>query len=528
MSASREKKTRLDPVTQAPTQREQKKQQKAQEERRTNLQYAAVGIVCVLLSVLVIVWNTGLIQRNATAAVVKDVTYTTVDVQYYFNSTKQNVINTYIQYLGTLPFDYNISTKNQIFDAATGQTWFDYLMEQTLDTMASHTAMHAALQAEGYTMSADAQEYLTTTLADLDGAWKNAGYTSSNAYLRANYGPYITYDLFVKLITKDVLVSDYMNSISAGFEFGSADYQTYYQDNAATLDTFTLTTMVLNASIPTTDDSGNPIERTEEETAAALDEAKAEKLAIAEEIQAKLNDGADPAEVAEEYADQLAGEPAIAQTLMGSTVASTSYSEWAADDARQLGDVTVSESAGSSTSCSYYVVQFEGRALDTRPTNTVRHILVAAQTDEGADAPTDEQYSAAKVEAEALLAQWQAGGATEDVFAQLAQEHSADTGSAIEGGLIANIHSGSGYVATFADWSTDPARQPGDTGIVQNTGSSVKGWHIMYYVGAIGQPAWEQSADSALRSDAYSSWNESVQEGYLAVAKSMGQKFIKG
>src|SRR5699024_983811 len=105
-------------------------------------------------------------------------------------------------------------------------------------------------------------------------------------------------------------------------------------------------------------------------------------------------------------------------------------------------------------------------------------------------------------EAEELLEQWKAGEATEDSFAALAQENSADTGSAANGGLISNISAASGYVDTFADWALDPARQPGDTGIVQNTGSSTKGWHIMYYVGSH-DPIWKQTAFSALQSEDY-------------------------
>ncbi len=121
----------------------------------------------------------------------------------------------------------------------------------------------------------------------------------------------------------------------------------------------------------------------------------------------------------------------------------------------------------------------------------MRHILIGA-----ADAnitPTEEQYEQAKAKAEELLAQWEAGDATEDSFAQLAQENSADTSSASNGGLLQYVSPYSGYVDTFTQWSLDPSRQPGDTGIIQNTGSSVKGYHIMYFAGW-DDPVWAVSA----------------------------------
>ena len=146
---------------------------------------------------------------------------------------------------------------------------------------------------------------------------------------------------------------------------------------------------------------------------------------------------------------------------------------------------------------------------------------------EGEEGYEDEQaqlQADARAEAEELLAQWQAGEATEDSFAALATEHSADPGSAANGGLISNITANSGYVETFTDWTLDPARKEGDTGIVQNTGSTVKGWHIMYYLS--GEPTWKQTADATLRSEEYAQWSEEVVAGYEA-EQGAGMRFVQ-
>lgn len=176
---------------------------------------------------------------------------------------------------------------------------------------------------------------------------------------------------------------------------------------------------------------------------------------------------------------------------MGSTV-NSEYSEWAYNSARRPGDITLVEYAGgSSESYNYCVALFHDRVRDDAPTADVRHILIGA-----ADAnitPTEEQYEQAKAKAEELLAQWEAGDATEDSFAQLAQENSADTSSASNGGCS------SMSLLTPAMWTPlpsgpwTPSRQPGDTGIIQNTGSSVKGYHIMYFAGW-DDPVWAVSA----------------------------------
>lgn len=525
MSASREKKTRTDDITQGPTSREQKRQQEEKEARRSKIIYRTIGALCAVLTVAVIFWHSGLLQRNAAALTINGVKYTAADVQYYFNITRISTLNNYYSYLGMMPFDNNASTKNQIYNSETGATWYDQLLEQTIDSMVSNTALAAQAKAEGYTLSEEAQAELDSALSELETAWVGTGYNSRDAYLRANYGPYITYNRFVELLTQNFLASDYATTTMDGFTYTDADYQSYYQENADTLDTFHLSQFTFQAQVETTDAEGNTIEMTDEEKADALALAQAEAKALAEELQAKLEDGGDPEALAEEYAGQLSGTPALSQMVVGSSLSSY-YGDWMKDSARVEGDVTLAEGSTSDTSAYYYVVRFEGRERDDRNTANVRHILVAAETDEGADQPTAAQYQAAREEAEALLAQWQSGEATEDAFAALAQEHSADSGSASNGGLISNISATSGYVETFADWSLDASRTVGDTGIVQNTGSSTKGWHIMYYVGS-GDPLWEQTADTTLRNDAYTAWETAATEGYEA-SQGFGLRFVTG
>ena len=335
----------------------------------------------------------------------------------------------------------------------------------------------------------------------------------------------MTYDRLVELVNMQALASDYINAQVDAITHDDADYQTYYNDNADTLDTYTLTQYVFQATVNTVDDEGNTIEMTDEEKSAALEKAKAEKKAVAEELQAKLEAGSDPQALADEYADQLYSS-VISRQSVGSSLTSA-YSQWAMDPSRQPGDVTLAEyDSGTGTSYNYYVVLFEGRQLDETPTANVRHILVAAEQDEDADEPTQEQYDAAYAKAEELLDEWKAGDATEDSFAALAQENSADTGSASDGGLISNISANSGYVQTFTDWALDPSRQPGDTGIVQNTGSSTKGWHIMYYVSS-GDPVWKQTVATALKNQDYDNLVSEATEA-LSVTEGMGMNFVSG
>ncbi len=491
------------------------KHKKAQEEKHSNVKYAVVGALSVVLVAFLLVWNTGIIQRNAAAVTVDGEKYSAADVQYYLRSLMlQNGISS------------TSSLKSMTMNSTTGETMYDYLKSQAVERLVTCAALDKQAAEEGFTMSDDTQTEVDDQLKQLEEQWVSAGYQSRDAFIRANYGPYMTYDRLVELFTRDMLVNEYATQFSDSLSYSDADYEQYYQENANTLDEYTITQFVFNATVDTTDADGNTIEMTDDEKSAALEQAKTEKQARAQELQSKLEAGEDPAQLAQEYADDLTGDPSISQVMSGSSVASSSYAQWAQDTARQNGDVTLSEYDAGPSSYYYYVVRFEGRARNDENTATVRHILVAADQDEGASEPTEDQYAAAKTKAEELLDQWKSGPATQESFAELAKANSADTGSAADGGLITDIYSGSGYVSTFTDWALDAARQPGDTGIVQNTGSSVKGWHIMYFVGRDGDPVWKLTAKTAMENNDYTTWQNAAKDK-VSYTTSFGLKFVQ-
>lgn len=507
---------------QTKAEREEKRRKEERANRRSVALYTTVGVVVVVAAIIMMVWSSGILQRTLTAVEVDGEKYTAADVDFYFNSVYNSIVNQYMQQVGMTPFDTGTSLKKQVYDPESGKTWYDYILERALNNLKSDTAISAKATAEGYELSEESQEQLDSTLAYLDTGW--VGYSSSReAFVRSTFGSHMTYDRAVELLKMQTLSNDYLQTQLNGIEHGDEDYEAYYTENADTLDTYTLTQFLFKASVATTDEEGNTIEMTDEEKTAALEEAKAEQKALAEELKAKLEAGEDPQALAEEYSEQLYSSVVSRQTT-GSSLTSA-YSEWAMDESRQAGDITLSEYDGS-TYYNYYVVVFEGRQRDDTPTANVRHVLVAAEQDEGAEAPTQEQYDAAYAEAEELLNQWKAGEATEETFAELAKENSADTGSAEDGGLISNISSNSGYVETFTNWALDPSRQPGDTDIVQNTGSSTKGWHIMYYVSS-GDPIWKQTTASALLNQDYEQLLEDATANVTAT-EGVGMNFVSG
>lgn len=140
--------------------------------------------------------------------------------------------------------------------------------------------------------------------------------------------------------------------------------------------------------------------------------------------------------------------------------------------------------------------EYADNGLDkTTSSVDVRHILILP---EGATVETvtteefsDEAWAAGEQKAQEILDQWLSGDKTEDSFATLANENSADTGSNTNGGLYSGVTEGQ-MVEAFNDWCFDSSRQVGDYGIVKTQ----YGYHIMYFCGS--QLLWESQAESDL------------------------------
>ena len=130
----------------------------------------------------------------------------------------------------------------------------------------------------------------------------------------------------------------------------------------------------------------------------------------------------------------------------------------------------------------YYITK------ETNPVIDVRHILLMPEVD------SEESRAVCLQKAEALLQQWKDGVATEESFAQLANEHSKDPGSNTNGGLYEFVYQGD-MVDTFDAWCFDESRKPGDTGIVETS----YGFHIMYFV--YGADEWYRASYQNFKSE---------------------------
>ena len=130
----------------------------------------------------------------------------------------------------------------------------------------------------------------------------------------------------------------------------------------------------------------------------------------------------------------------------------------------------------------------------------VRHILIKIEGgttgDDGTTVYSDDEWEACREKAQKLLDDWLAGEATEDNFAKLAQEHSADAGSKDYGGLYTGLDKDTNFVKEFVDWYMAEGRMVGDYGLIKTS----YGYHIMYCADV--EAEWIATCRSGIQTEA--------------------------
>lgn len=145
----------------------------------------------------------------------------------------------------------------------------------------------------------------------------------------------------------------------------------------------------------------------------------------------------------------------------------------------------------------------------------VRHILVFPEggttAEDGTVTYSDEEWAACEASAQAILDEWLAGEKTEESFAALANEKSADGGSNTNGGLYEDVVVGQ-MVPNFENWCFDTSRKVGDYGLVKTE----YGYHVMYFVGS--DPCWLYYVESDMITERSNNFvNETVAKYPLTV-----------
>jgi len=505
MSASQEKKRRREERADGVVESKKvKRVNNAKIKKRNRIIKSTVATVVVVLLIVAIIFNSTLFTANMSALAIGEHNYTAVEFNYYYQTAFMKTYNELYAQFGEYTsylLNGNTSLEDQMYSET--QSWDDYFEETALESMKQSTMLYDAAIAEGYTISSDEQASIDATLAAAKSASSEQGFGSFKQYLTAYYGKGFDEDTYKDIITKQTVAASYSNAL---IERLSEDYTeeqllAKYDSVRDDYDLISYCYYFVNGAA----DAANGID---------ADTAMNRAYSIAQEI-ASAKTEEDFAVLVEQNCSEaekatFADHANVQRNNIAPSAIPTLYADWLTNPERNYGDTTYGEGTEG-----YYVILFVGRNDNSFNTQNFRHILVQTQADENGEM-TGEAALAAQSAANDLLEQWKEDP-TEENFAEMANEHSADGGSNTVGGLYEDVVYGK-MVPAIEEWLFDSSRKPGDTDVVYVTSSNYSGAHVLYYVGE-GEQYNITLADNLQKQEDYDNWMNEREADYEVKTK---------
>lgn len=524
MSASSKKKIRKEQEAEKLTE----KQLTAQKEEKKVKTLTTVFVICMAAILVVALFfgirqtitANGTMEKKTTALTVGEHKISGAELNYFYIDTVNNFMSTYGSYAAMFGLDTSKALDEQAFNPETGETWADYLLGNAESSAKSNYALADAAKEAGYTLSDSAKASVDAVINSMDAYGAMSGYGDGKAYLKAMYGNGASMDSYRAYLEQSFLAEEYRDFYTNGLTYTDDQIRAAESKNYDQYSSYSFNYYYLSATrfLEGGTEGENGTTYTDEEKAASV---KAAEAAANEVMDAEIASVADldAAIAALSINEGQTASSTASENMLYSSI-SSAYAEWVTDSARKEGDLTIIPNTNTSvgedgkettTTSGYYLVYFIGKNDNQFAMSNVRHILVAFEggtTDSTTNVTTysDEEKAAAKEEAEAILAEWKSGAATEDTFAELANAKSAD-GDGTTGGLYENITADSNFVVNFKNWALED-HKAGDTGIVETE----YGYHVMYYCGDSAITYRDYMIENDLRSADAQQWYQNLLE----------------
>lgn len=479
-------------------------------------------VISIVLAVLVAIGAVGGIlnffgtpQKLFTAAKIGTVkasvaeyNYYYMDIYRYLSNQAQQYDSYYgagagLQYTGydytKTPMEQEYTAGNLDVEAGTTPTWADYLRINALNYLQSYISYSDLARQAGLTLTEEEQTSIDEQIETVRKTATDADY-ALDRYLTKLYGKGVNEKLLRSILEDKILAANYATQKQTEIT-SSITNDELLAEYDANQNVYAI--MSLSVFMVTPEQATTAADATDEEKAAANAEMKAQAKTKAEGYLAKVTDAASVLTQAQAYQSSLT-ETSVRLSDTTHTAISNSFgsavADWAISADRAVGDKAVIE-----TDSGYAVAYMSALAHknETKPVN-VRHILIQFPTDSNGKAttPTDEEKKTYYAKAKAVYDEYQ-NNPTEETFSNLAINNSEDTGSKENGGLYEAVAPGD-MVTEFNDWCFNPARQPGDTDIVETT----YGYHVMYYVNNDNEALWSSTVKTAIANERFSAYDK--------------------
>lgn len=431
---------------------------------------------------------------------------------YYYAS----IVSYYEQYASygyySLDTTKDYSKQYTTDDDGNKISWQKFFETEALKEVEQITTYYSKALEEGVTLTSAQKKTIDKQISTLkDSASQND--VSLDQYIKANFGAYCSEDTIRLMLEQYYLSANYKGKFKSETKVTDNDVDKYYNEHKNDYKKIEFY-YIASPYDATDEDSKNESIKTAEKIMAKMKDKKS-VIALVPEVYSSYIDSQVKSSMEQDstLTEKKAREEAV-KSYESNAVATVSGSEspfddkmntWLFSDDTKVGSKKyyIDEDAGYI----YIVLKTSKASVEEDETYTVRHILVAPKSDSDSSSSTsgeteytDEQWAAAKKEADSILAKFNKTDKSEYEFAKLAEQYSTDSASTSSGsndsfgGLYESVTLGQ-MVPDFEKWSIDDSRKYGDTGIVK----SDYGYHIMFFINDC--PEYQSKIIAQIKSD---------------------------
>jgi len=283
MSASTEKKNRQAARAAGTDKKTLAQEKEAQEKKKSNLRWTLGTIAVVLVVVLVLLLNSGLVNK-ATAFTVGSKSYSTADVSYRYANQYYNFANQYGSYASVFGLDTSSGIRGldkQNCPMMENGTWKDYFLDAAKHEMIHATALGQYAADNGIKLDDSDYAQIDAAFDGLEEQAKSYGYGSGDKMLAANYGTGVNQKLVRAAYEESLLASHAAEALADSFTYTDEQVEDQYKSYEGARDYFDYAYCYVSAErVETTDADGNTSTDVTDETVAAASE-KASAIADA-------------------------------------------------------------------------------------------------------------------------------------------------------------------------------------------------------------------------------------------------------
>ena len=193
----------------------------------------ALYIVLIPVVLLIILLNTGWLQRHLPAAKVAERSYTTVEYDFYYFDAYNAFLEEHEEDLGELGYDVNTSARSQDYDEE--MSWQDYFLSLCEKEMSEVEYFHEKAESEGYEFSETDLKYYEEQMSKNLETMEKFGLKEDNFYI-SYYGRGMTGDVYEKELKYKSEAYSYRDYLIENYEASPEEVEGYLEENKAATD----------------------------------------------------------------------------------------------------------------------------------------------------------------------------------------------------------------------------------------------------------------------------------------------------